>query len=236
MKRLTAPLLLLAVAAAFLPSAHAQIGLNKSCDAWNKGRKGLEYFLMVNVAEDSLKTHVNTLKEGRNLTKDPLQGVGEKDVARWLDDYCDGRPKDTQDNAMKAYAGELVSKVPGGQVPPAPKAEARAAAAAPEPSPLKGSQELVAKAQGTVSAQPGNAEAWRGLGRAYVMADLPADAARAYREALRLSPSDRESWYELGGVYSKLGDQAKVNEVYQKLDGMDKELAGRFFRAFILPR
>jgi tetratricopeptide (TPR) repeat protein len=229
--------LCLALTMAPWTAAYAQ-GFNKTCEAWNTGRKGIEYYLMVSSAEDSLKSYVNTAREVQGLTKDPMQGVTSKDVAAWLDDYCGRRPKDIIDNAIKAYANQLVP--PG---PARPKAEAGGGAAeeaAPRrPSVKPASQQalapMVTKAEQEVAAQPKNVDAWRSLGRAYVMADKPSDAARAYGEAVRLNPSDRESWYELGGAYSRLGEQEKVLEVYQKLTALDKDMAGQFFRAFVLP-
>jgi tetratricopeptide (TPR) repeat protein len=237
MRRILPLCLVLAIAP--YSAAYAQ-GFNKTCDSWIKGRKGVEYYLMVSSAEDYLKATLNAAREAQGLTKDPMQGVTTKDIAAWLDSYCASRPQDLQESALKAYANELLP----GATQAKPKTEARTAAAQESPPakvvPTKPASQqsvapLVAKAEQDAAAQPKNVEAWRSLGRAYVISDKASDAARAYREAVRLDPNDRESWYELGAVYSRLGEQEKVLEVYQKLGSLDKEMAGQFFRAFVLP-
>jgi tetratricopeptide (TPR) repeat protein len=226
------------------PAKKSGFRLDRSCGSWNTGRKGLDYYLLMSKAEDYLKDAVALLREERGAAA-PAEALEDKAIARWLDDYCRERDELPLESALDAYADQVVPKAPGTAKAPAP---ARGAAVAPpsEASPqpaAPGAQasrpvdtEQVIRAQREVDRKPNDAGAWKSLGRAYVLAGSPVDAARAYRQAVRLNDNDAESWYELGGTYHKLGQGDQVSAVYQKLDTLDKNLAGQYFRAYILPQ
>jgi hypothetical protein len=98
--------------------------IGRTCESWMSGRRGLDYFMMMNSAEDYLKGQVSALREARGVAKDPMQGLTDKDIARHLDQYCPRNPKDPLESALDVYASELV----GGSRAPRPLAEAPAAA------------------------------------------------------------------------------------------------------------
>ncbi len=227
------------------PGKKSGFTLNRSCGSWNTGRKTLDYYLLISKAEDYAKEAVTLLREERGAAGTPAEALEDAAIARWLDDYCRERDEEPLEAALDAYADQLVPKA-AGTAKPAPAAQAAAAApgpaAAPRPPPpgVQASRpvdtEDVIRAQREVDRKPNDANAWKSLGRAYLLAKSPVDAARAYRQAVRLNDGDAESWYELGGTYHKLGQGDQVSAVYQKLDTLDKDLAGQYFRAYILPQ
>lgn len=224
------------------PAKKSLFKLNRSCGSWNTGRKTLDYYLLISKAEDYAKEAVAMRREERGVSGDPGEGVNEEAIGRWLDDYCRDRDQEPLEAALDVYADQLVPKPAGtAKAAPAPGAVPAAAPAAPsQPSAPKPQAsrpvdtEQVVRAQREVDRKPNDANAWKSLGRAYVLADAPVDAARAYRQAVRLNDKDAESWYELGGTYYKLGQRDQVSAVYQKLDTLDKNLAGQYFRAYVL--
>lgn len=226
------------------PAKKSAFRVNRSCGSWNTGRKGLDYYLLMSKAEDYLKEAVTRLREERGAAA-PADALEDKAIARWLDDYCRERDEVPLESALDTYADQVVPKAPGtakalpttpaAAVAPRPAASAQPAApTAPGSRPVD--TEQVIRAQREVDRKPNDANAWKSLGRAYVLAGSAVDAARAYRQAVRLNDKDAESWYELGGAYHKLGQGDQVSAVYQKLDTLDKNLAGQYFRAYILPQ
>ncbi|HET9701545.1 MAG TPA: hypothetical protein VFP70_11540, partial [Burkholderiales bacterium] len=114
-----------AAAATPAPRKPTGFSVNRTCDSWNTGRKSLDYYLLISKSEDYLKAEAAALAAERGVTRDPMQGVGSKEIAAWLDEYCPQRGKEQLEAALNAYADRLV----GGTPAPQPKAESRAAEA-----------------------------------------------------------------------------------------------------------
>lgn len=95
--------------------------------------------------------------------------------------------------------------------------------------------EAVAAYQEAIRREPGNAVTWISLGRAHEEQGEIPHAITAYHEAIRLKPKDAHAWYALGKTYAARGERGRVVEVYQKLKDLHGELAGEFFRRYVLP-
>ena len=117
------------------PRKPSSFKVGRSCESWMSGRKGLDYYLMVSSAEDYLKAEAAALAAERGVTRDPMQGVGSKQIATWLDQYCPQRSKEALETALNAYANELVG--PGQAKPEAAAKPPAAAAGAAAPAPRK---------------------------------------------------------------------------------------------------
>ncbi|HEX6827603.1 MAG TPA: hypothetical protein VF104_01350 [Burkholderiales bacterium] len=111
------------------PRQPSAFSVGRSCNSWNSGRKGLDYYLLISKAEDYLKAEAGALAAERGITRDPMQGVDSKQIAAWLDQYCATRGPEQLEVALNAYANELVGPAPG-----QPKAEVRPSAATPAPA------------------------------------------------------------------------------------------------------
>lgn len=90
-------------------------------------------------------------------------------------------------------------------------------------------------AQETVVREPSNPDAWISLGTAYKNEARLDNALKAFNEAIRLKPSSALALYGLGETYHLMGNREKVGEVYQRISAINKVVADRFFKAFILP-
>jgi len=143
-----------ATGAAQTPRKPSAFKLGRTCDSWKSGRKGLDYYLLMNSAEDYLKSEAAALAAERSVTRDPMQGVGSKQVAAWLDQYCAQRGPEPLETALNAYANELV----GGSAPQ-PRTEARPASTTQVPASPASPE--VAKPQASAAA-PGTATATQG--------------------------------------------------------------------------
>ncbi len=75
------------------------------------------------------------------------------------------------------------------------------------------------------SSEPDNSKAWAVLGLAQRRANRLNDAEASLKVAISLAPSDSASLYQLGLVYSKLGNHARVREIYEALHRLDPGLA-----------
>jgi hypothetical protein len=126
------------------PRKPSGFAVGRTCESWMTGRKGLDYYLLISKSEDYLKGEAAALAAERGVTKDPLAGVGSKEIAAWLDQYCAQRGKEPLETALNAYASELVGP---GKVPP--KAEARPSA---PPAPAAPQAQAAAKPQAAPAA------------------------------------------------------------------------------------
>ena len=70
-----------------------------------------------------------------------------------------------------------------------------------------------------------NYEAYLYLGRAYRRLNLPAKAASAYQQAVRIDPVSAEARYELGETMVAMGDMQGAQAHYYWLSEVDPELA-----------
>jgi len=81
------------------------------------------------------------------------------------------------------------------------------------------------------SLEPDNSKAWALLGIAQSRANRLNDAEVSLELAVSLNPGDAAALYQLGLVYSKQGNQTKVREVYETLQQLDSNLAGKLMSA-----
>jgi hypothetical protein len=139
-----------AAATAPAPRKPTGFSVNRTCDSWNTGRKSLDYYLLMSKSEDYLKAEAAALAQERGVTKDPMQGVGSKEIAGWLDDYCPQRGKEPLETALNAYADRLV----GGSPAPQPKGEVRAEAPKAAQAPAAGQAAPAATAASTAPPAP----------------------------------------------------------------------------------
>ncbi len=99
-------------------------------------------------------------------------------------------------------------------------------------------RKAVSSLESYVSSNPGSAEGYEWLGRAYyglgdsecaVDTQMLEKAAAAFRKAISLNPGNMEAHYNLGMTYVGLDDRTSAMKEYELLKGGDKELAGRLF-------
>ena len=62
------------------------------------------------------------------------------------------------------------------------------------------------------------------IGRCYSHLKEEADAARKFREALKINPEDPDIYYALGQSYHKLNKKKKVKEILDILYMLDRKL------------
>ncbi len=60
-------------------------------------------------------------------------------------------------------------------------------------------------------------------------------AIEAFQNAVTLNPEYADVWYNLGIAYKELNQQEKVIEVYQRLRGLDANMADKFFKNIVVP-
>lgn len=87
----------------------------------------------------------------------------------------------------------------------------------------------------TVRIDPDDEFAWYYMGLSYLDLRNPKMAAKALSEALRIDPKCPYNWYFLGVSFSFLDEISTVNEIYQKIRTLDKDIAEEFFQKYILP-
>jgi Flp pilus assembly protein TadD len=78
------------------------------------------------------------------------------------------------------------------------------------------SQEAIHEFQLALSAQPSNADAYRGLGRTYAAIGLIQEAERAHLEAVHLRPTDWYAYNLLGVFYANQGQYDKAEPAWIK--------------------
>ena len=86
-----------------------------------------------------------------------------------------------------------------------------------------------------VRIDPDDEFAWYYMGLSYLDLRNPKMAAKALSEALRINPKCPYNWYFFGISFYLLDEIARVNEVYQKIRTLDKDVAEEFFQKYILP-
>ncbi|RZU02222.1 S1 family peptidase [Rivibacter subsaxonicus] len=70
-------------------------------------------------------------------------------------------------------------------------------------------------------------EPQRLLGLALTRLERPAEAVVAYQRALALDAGDAPSWFQLGALQHRLGQDAQARAALEQLDALDTELAQR---------
>lgn len=86
-------------------------------------------------------------------------------------------------------------------------------------------KDLATVATAWSESDPGNASAWRALGKAsYEMRDGPA-AIDAYRKSIALDRDSAPTWYALGLALASTGNQSEARGVHKVLLGLDGKLA-----------
>ena len=74
--------------------------------------------------------------------------------------------------------------------------------------------------------------AWYGLGLSLAKLGRLEDAALRFAEAARLKPSNAYTGYQLAGVWHRLGQRDKLNAEYQRIKGLDPQVAERIRTEF----
>lgn len=106
---------------------------------------------------------------------------------------------------------------PSGQVEPMPSAPQTSPM--PRLSPEKRSRIL--ELEDTVSAQPGNVEAWTALGNLYFDAKQAKQAIRAYKKAVGLNPYSAGVWTDLGVMYRQNKQPLEAIAAFNKAASID---------------
>lgn len=83
------------------------------------------------------------------------------------------------------------------------------------------SRQLIAGAIQKTERDPGDLEAWRGLGNAYFDADMNAQAIAAYTRALAIKPDDTDILNDQGAMYRQTGDFTRALTNFEKARTVD---------------
>jgi cytochrome c-type biogenesis protein CcmH len=114
--------------------------------------------------------------------------------------------------------------------------KAEAPAAAPVAAQASDPETVIRGLQERVGANPDDAEGWQMLGWAYFESGRHADAARAYRRAVKLAPGNATFWSSLGEALVMASERdpmpKEAAEAFDKAIAIDpKEPRARYFQA-----
>jgi tetratricopeptide (TPR) repeat protein len=90
-------------------------------------------------------------------------------------------------------------------------------------------KEALAYYREATETEPGNSEAWYGLGNCYVGLERTEDAIDAYRQVIRTAPEDPFAHYNLGRYYLELGEFGKAVGVFREAAAVDPKYIPALF-------
>ncbi len=144
---------------------------------------------------------VTTVPDGSNIcTKNGSQIMISEAIASPVRD----------DNGKITGAAIVVYPKDG---PKSPEADAITKVMPAEPSPARSAQKGTKSPKGR---QPATADSWIDRGNALIFLRRYGDAARAYDNAIALSPTNYQAWYGKGTALSKIGHTEEALKAYDQ--------------------
>jgi cytochrome c-type biogenesis protein CcmH/NrfG len=82
-------------------------------------------------------------------------------------------------------------------------------------------QKTIDALKARVDQNPGDLDAWIGLGHHYFDANLPDEAIAAYEKALAMQPDNADVWTDLGVMYRRSGSPDKALDAFDRAINID---------------